>query len=142
MEKQEDCGILLKQLHDSMERQANNSLRESGLTLSQMRCIQYLEQFGPQVPMKEIEHYFQVSQPTVVGIIKRLEAKGLIRTSQSPKDARAKNVNLTPKGQKFARESVLHRTRAEQKLLEPLTHEEAEELKTLLRRMLDHINNA
>ena len=72
----ESIGFLLTRIHNNMDRQANNNLKSSGMTFSQMRILYYLLKHGEAPPsQKDIEDFLQVSHPTVVGLIKRLEAK-------------------------------------------------------------------
>lgn len=132
MNKNIDCGMLLKQIHDATEKYANNKLREHGLTLSQMRCIQYIDDHGPSVPLKDLEHYFKVSQPTMVGIIKRLESKKLVYTIVSLKDARAKNAVLTEKGAKIVSKSLSESRQEEEQLLSSLSKPQADEFRNML----------
>ena len=47
MKKEKDCGILLKQICDKLETSANNELKNSGLTLSQVRYLKYLYERHP-----------------------------------------------------------------------------------------------
>ena len=47
MKKEKDCGILLKQICDKIETSANNELKNSGLTLSQVRYLEYLYERHP-----------------------------------------------------------------------------------------------
>ena len=92
----ESIGFLLARIHNNMDRQANNNLKSSGMTFSQMRILYYLLKHGEAPPsQKDIEDFLQVSHPTVVGLIKRLEAKGLIRCAPSERDRRYKRVCCT-----------------------------------------------
>ena len=73
------CGALLKQIHDIMEKNANNVLREQDLTISQSGVLVLLdEKEGKTASFKALEKDFGVSQPTMAGILNRLEQKNLI----------------------------------------------------------------
>ena len=57
-----ECGMLIKQISDSIARMSNNELRKSGLTLSQLRYLEYLsESQNEPTPFKELEAHFMVS---------------------------------------------------------------------------------
>ena len=71
------CGELIKRLNSIMEKRANNSLNEDGITLSQIKLLCILEQES-SLTLKELEKYFCVAQATIAGIVVRLEKKGLI----------------------------------------------------------------
>lgn len=136
--KNADCGLLLKQISDHMEKMANHALREDDLTLSQFRCLEYLYQrFGEKVPLKEIEAHFHIAQPTVAGIISRLAQKGLIVSEVSEHNLRAKTVSLTEKGGALAAKSGQRRAEMEAVLLEPLNDDEQQ---TFLQ-LLNKVNN-
>ena len=80
MSKNYSCGTLLKQIHDIMEKNANNVLREQNLTISQSGVLVLLdEKEGKTASFKELEKDFGVSQPTMVGILNRLVQKDLVR---------------------------------------------------------------
>lgn len=79
MSKNYSCGTLLKQIHDIMEKNANNVLREQNLTISQSGVLVLLdEKEGKTASFKELEKDFGVSQPTMVGILNRLVQKDLV----------------------------------------------------------------
>ena len=78
MSKNYSCGTLIKQIHDIIEKNANNILREQDLTISQSGVLVLLdEKEGKTASFKELEKDFGVSQPTMVGILNRLVQKDL-----------------------------------------------------------------
>lgn len=93
-----DIGYLLKVIQDGMERRMNQFLKPVDLTSSQVHVLKYLGSRGEEkVTQKQIEEYLQVSHPTVVGILKRLEQKGFVRTEFEGNDRRRKYVYRTHK---------------------------------------------
>ena len=140
MKKEKDCGILLKQICDKLETSANNELKNSGLTLSQVRYLEYLYERHPaKVHLKELEAAFEVKQPTVLGIITRLEKKGLVRTEQSAEDSRAKTVCMTEMGYQNFCQGEKHRQNMECQILEPLSKQERSEFQRLLQIVNEHL---
>jgi DNA-binding MarR family transcriptional regulator len=78
-----------------------------------------------------------IDPSTMVSLIDELEAAGLARRRPHPKDRRAREVRITPKGRRAlerARQSVL---RVEGEVLQGLTAPERSELLALLRRALN-----
>ena len=70
-----------------LEKNANNDLRKSNLTLSQVRFLTCLyESEEGRVAFKDLEKKFSIAQPTAVGIISRMEKKGLVEVLQSRED--------------------------------------------------------
>ncbi len=133
MWKHYPCGALLKQIHDIMEKNANNVLREQELTLSQSGVLMLLdEKKGKIATFKEIEKDFGVSQPTMAGILNRLEQKNLVEVLADPEDKRIRKAHLTRKGADKCKEGYKHMKTAEELLLKSLTDDEIIEFNRLL----------
>ncbi len=138
--KRETCGMLIKQIHDTVGKHVNNELREKGLTLSQVRILMELgDDSGGAMPLKELERRFHVSQPTIVGIVRRLEEKGLVQGFSVPEDNRVKLVNLTPDGEKFRETNMRAIEEMEKQLLSRLTETQQQDFLRMLRTVYDSI---
>lgn len=77
--------------------QADRELEKLGLTSVQMEVLMYLlkrEHEGCGVTARELERRFRVSNPTMSGILKRLEKKGMIERTASEKDKRNKQIKI------------------------------------------------
>ena len=133
MSKNYSCGTLLKQIHDIMEKNANNVLREQNLTISQSGVLVLLdEKEGKTASFKELEKDFGVSQPTMVGILNRLVQKGLVEVLTDSEDKRIRKAHLTQKGADKCKEGYKHMNSAEDQLLKSLTDDEKAEFNRLL----------
>ena len=133
MPKNYSCGTLLKQIHDIMEKNANNVLREQDLTISQSGVLVLLdEKEGKTASFKELEKDFGVSQPTMVGILNRLMQKDLVEVLTDSEDKRIKKARLTQKGADKCKEGYKHMNSAEEQLLKSLTDNEKMEFYRLL----------
>ncbi len=133
MPKNYSCGTLLKQIHDIMEKNANNVLREQGLTISQSRVLILLdEKEGKTATFKELEKDFGVSQPTMVGILNRLVQKDFVEVLTDSEDKRIRKAHLTQKGADKCKEGYKHMRSAEEMLLKCLTDDEKTEFNRLL----------
>ena len=96
----------LKMIDESIKRKANADLEQMGLTIVQHHVLVYLvRREGHIAPLKEIEREFHVSQPTVAGVARRLEAKGYVSAEQHPDDRRVKQIRLTERGEELCRRS-------------------------------------
>jgi DNA-binding MarR family transcriptional regulator len=136
----ENHGLLIKQIHDAFGKRVNNALREDGLTLTQMRMLMELgENGGTAMPLKELEWRFGVAQPTVVGIVQRLESKGLVAGFAAPEDNRVKLVELTPAGEQFCENSVRAIKEMENRMTARLTEAERRDLLRMLRTVYENI---
>ncbi len=139
-EQSQDIGFLIKRINDSLGKYGNEKMHDSGMTFSQMRVITYLKEHqGEKRAQKDIEEFFGVSHPTVVGIIQRLEEKGLIKSSVDTDDRRVKNLALTPAGEALVLEAERHRQGMDDQFLKGLNAGEIEQLRALLTRVLSNI---
>lgn len=131
--KETDCGAILKQISDELGKNANNALRSQDLTRTQAGILIWLDRIeSKSATFKELEKNFGVSQPTIVGIIKRLEQKDLIAIQSDKLDRRIRIAQLTEKGREKCRIGYEHMTRAEEELLHGLSAEERAEFTRLL----------
>jgi len=136
MEEQYDCGLLLKKICDAMERINNANLKRYQLTNSQLRYLIFLYENRPRkIPMKTLEGQFQVAQPTVAGIIRRLEEKDLIVTAVSAADSRAKTVELSAAGLELMNRGIQQRRHIENWITDNLTQTETEQFRRLLNKV-------
>jgi len=138
--QRDTCGLLIKKIHDAVGRHVNNALRERGLTLAQVRVLMELRKDeGTAKPLKELERRFHVAQPTVAGVVHRLEAKGLVRSCSDPEDSRVKLVHLTPEGEKFLNANMREIEEMEKRLVKHLTETEQQELLRMLHTVYDNV---
>ena len=131
MMQKRDVGYLIKNISDKLKVKADAELKQYNLTLTQSRVFAYLGRRGGQATQKEIEVFLEVSHPTVVGIVSRMEQNGYV-TSWPSEDGRNKNVKLTSQAEAIGTE-MEHRIFAkEQALLAPLSLEDQERLREML----------
>lgn len=128
-----DIGFCIKQIHDRLEKQANNAMRSSDLTMMQVSVLLALQESGEkQMSMKELEKSFGIAQSTVAGIVSRLEQKGFVEALGDAADKRVKRVHITAAGEKCCAESACHKEEAEKRLLKDFSEEERRVLHALL----------
>lgn len=140
MQQQPPIGQLLKQLHDAIERQANNTLRRKDLTLVQVWVLLSLSQQEDKTySFKELEHILDVAQSTCAGIVNRLALKKLVECSVDPKDKRMKLVRITPAGEACCEEAKNHMNDMDKKMFHGLSPAELETLHSLLCKVYDNM---
>jgi DNA-binding MarR family transcriptional regulator len=76
---------------------SRNAEKTSGLTGPQLWGLKLLANAAP-LRVSELARRMYLHPATVVGILDRLEAKGLITRTRSREDRRAVEINLTPPG--------------------------------------------
>lgn len=91
MKERLPVGFMFKQINNIYEKEFNNLLRGIGITSSQCAVLDYLLGSSKEfVNQKDIEKALSLKNPTVTGILKRLDEKGFILAvpSNQEKDAR------------------------------------------------------
>ena len=106
---------LIKQIHDGLEKQANNSLRAQDLTMS------------------------HVAQSTAAGIVARLEQKGFVEGFGDASDRRIKMLRITPAGEACCRLADRRMAAFEEALLTGLTEAERDTFFSLLKRVAGNL---
>ncbi|WP_333829117.1 MarR family winged helix-turn-helix transcriptional regulator [Pararhodobacter sp.] len=100
MEQTDEYLILLKQIRRlarALDVQSRRIDREVGLTLPQLVVLTALGEMG-EVTSRALSARADISPPTVVGILDKLEAKGLIQRYRSRKDRRIVHALITERG--------------------------------------------
>ncbi len=119
-----------------------SALETMELTAAQGHIMGFLaHQIQPPCP-RDIEKEFQLSHPTVSGILSRLEQKGFIELRTDPSDRRCKRVYVLPKGR--ACHDLMHQTiqQNEKRIVEGFTPEEQEQFGTLLQRAITNMGGS
>lgn len=126
-------GMLIRQIHNALEKIANSQLKAKDLTLSQMTAlVEILKAPTRKLTFKELEKCLSLAQSTTAGLIFRLEQKKLVSVSGDTDDKRIKYVEITPVGEKFCKEAKREIDDTEKKFLENLSAAERENLLSLL----------
>lgn len=135
MENQ-SCGILIKQLHTTLERKANQELQQYGMTTAQVSMLLELRKASEnRLPLKQLEKRLHLAQSTTAGLAYRLEQKGLVSYEEDKEDRRVKFIALTDSG-RICCEAVEGKiSEAEEDLLSCLTETEKEIFLSLLNKV-------
>lgn len=140
MKERMPLGFMFKQINTIYEKEFNNRLRKFGITSSQCAVLDYL--FGSSkeaVTQRDIEKALSLSNPTVTGILKRLEEKGFILSVPSNKDKRCNNIHLTEKAYDIQRWMDMVRKKLDKTLTLGMNKKEIEALEKMLARVLYNI---
>ena len=93
-------GRLARILHWCTDQSMTAELEKMELTAAQGHIMGYLAHHVQEAPCpRDIELEFQLSHPTVSGILSRLEQKAFIELRTDPNDRRCKRIYILPKGQ-------------------------------------------
>lgn len=137
-------GMLLKCIDKRVVNALNKELERFDITLMQNEVLRYIyfHEEKQDVFQKQIEEFFNSTNPTITGILKRLESKELIKRETSLIDARYKKLTLTKKGKVLSEQTLeLGPKKIEYKLTQRLSVEERDELERLLLLVLKGLEN-
>jgi DNA-binding MarR family transcriptional regulator len=90
----------MRQITRAIELHSRRLVDEIGLTGPQLAVLREAVRLGP-VPIGELARAVYVSQPTVTGILDRLERRGLVERCRAQQDRRAVHVSATAAGQEL-----------------------------------------
>ncbi|MGN0518116.1 MAG: MarR family winged helix-turn-helix transcriptional regulator [Acutalibacteraceae bacterium] len=127
-----DVGYLIKNINDKLKIKADADLKRYNLTFTQSRVLAFLSSKGGQATQKEIEVFLEVSHPTVVGIVSRMEQNGYLTTCIDDIDKRNKIVKFTKQAEEIGIDLEQNMLENEKMLLAPLSAEDAKHLKEML----------
>lgn len=91
-------GYLLRVLHCCVDQSMTGALEEMDLTAAQGRIMAFLAHQSQAPCPRDVEQKFQLSHPTVSGLLSRLEQKGFIELRTDPEDRRCKRIYILPRG--------------------------------------------
>ena len=119
-----------------------NALETMDLTAAQWHIMGYLAHRETPPCPRDIEAEFQLSHPTVSGILSRLEQKGFVELRTDPEDRRCKRIYILPKGSQC--HELMHQTiqRNEKRIVDGFTPEEQELFGQLLQRAITNMGGS
>ncbi len=91
--------IVLSRCHHAISQIAERSVAEAGLGLSDFAALEALLHKGP-LTITEIQAKVLLASGSMTAAVDRLERKGLIIRKTTPRDRRAKVLELTPEGKR------------------------------------------
>jgi DNA-binding MarR family transcriptional regulator len=134
------AGEMLKQINDELGKRANKALKADDLTVSQAGVIVKLGEDPKRgLSIKDLSSTSCVSQPTMTGIVDRLEKKGIVYSTRDAGDSRIRLVHLDKKGMQCMKNAKANMLETEQSFLKGLTAEERKQLITLLGKVKDNL---
>ena len=136
---QKDIGYLIKNINDKMKAKADADLKNYGLTLAQSRVLAFLNSCNGETTQKEIEVFLEVSHPTVVGVVSRMEKNGYLKCRPSV-DGRNKVVCVTDKAKEIAADMEKSIRDNERNLLRSLSIQDQKHLQDMLLTILKDLD--
>lgn len=133
-------GLYIRVLENCAQQATNNALASMDLTAAQGHVMGFLNHRETPPCARDIEEAFQLSHPTVSGILSRLEQKGFIEMRPDPQDRRCKRIYVQEKGAQL--HETMHQTirSTEEKMVQDFTEEEKEQFELLLKRAIHNLD--
>lgn len=139
MGKQMEFLRLFKLLNSTLRELIDRNVKALELTTSQLDVLICLaEHGGGPVSQREIEEELHLSNPTVTGILKRLEKKGFVSRRVGAQDRRYREVRLTGKCLQLAERLQPQGRTMLLRAFRGFTMEEYDSLNRMLRRLLEN----
>ena len=132
-------GLLFRSLDCALRQSMDLALSDMDLTFAQGHIMGFLARCNVPPCAKDIEDRFQLSHPTVSGLLARLEKKEFIAQRPDPQDRRRKLIYILPKGQRCNETMHAVIQRGDKKLLEGFSQEEADRFRQYLLRALHNV---
>lgn len=133
-------GFTVKQINNVFEKDLNEKLKRLGITSSQCAVLDYLFHTGKEeINQRDVEKHLCLKNPTVTGILKRLDEKGFILCVPNATDRRKKNIYLTEKAYDIQRRMEADRKKMDKRLTIGMTKKEIDALVRGLEKMLYNI---
>lgn len=130
--QEKDIGYLMKNINDRLKTRADADLGRYNLTFAQSRVFGFLNSCGGAASQKDIERYLEVSHPTVVGLVSRLEQRGFVLCRVDAADRRNKIVELTEQARTIGQDMERSVAATEAELLSGLSASDVDELRRML----------
>lgn len=142
MEKVTSIGTLLKCITNEYEKHLNQLLSANGMTASQCAVLNYLYETNKEyVNQKDIEQFLNLSNPTVTGLLHRLDEKGYVLVVQSAQDKRKKNVYLTEQALDMQKRIETSRKKIEREMVRGMRKAEIASMERYLEKVLRNIED-
>ncbi|MGN1267787.1 MAG: MarR family winged helix-turn-helix transcriptional regulator [Dorea sp.] len=139
MQERMPIGFMFKQINTIYEKEFNNRLRTLGITASQCAVLDFLFSSDDEVTQRDIEKALNLKNPTVTGILKRLDEKGFILIVPSDKDKRCKNIYPTAKAYDIQKRMDADRKKLDKMLTLGMNKKEVAALEKMLSKVLYNI---
>ena len=132
-----------KMIGEGFKQRFNSDLKKYDLTFSQFGIICYLQKHQDEKTyIKKLGEVFNLTHPTVVGLINRLEEKGFVETKADSDNRRFRIITLTDKGSNLKKEMDRGRDAMERRIMKGFSDEEKRELNSLLDKVIENISDS
>ena len=126
--------LLLMRCHHAVSRIAERSIQGGGLGLTDFAVLEALLHKGP-LSIGEIQSKVPLALGSMTAAVDRLEQRGLILRTPSPKDRRSKILKLSPKGRSAVEAAFARHAADLESVMAVLDQSEKRQLRDLLKKV-------
>ena len=127
----------LRMIQNRFRELRDRNLQTYHLTSAQMDVLIYLKcNEDQEIHQREIENWFHLKNPTVTGLLNRLEEKGFLTRRKHSSDRRYRVIELTEKGNQVLGELWEKAVEMDERVYGCISEDEREQLSKLLDRIL------
>ena len=134
-------GHMVRVLHCAVSQAMTEALGEMELTSAQGRVMGYLARRKEPPCARDIEEEFNLSHPTVSGLLSRLEKKNFIAFRPDERDGRCKRIVISEKGLRCHERMSQVIRENEQRIVKGFSQEEREQFALLLTRAVKNMGD-
>lgn len=131
---------LIKLINNNLQKEINKRLKDCNITKSQAEILLYIKYRNEQseeLNQIDLQNEFNLTNPTITGILNRLEKKQMIKRISSKKNARFKNIIITNIGKEELQDGEKELDIIEKEILSKFTKEEKEILNIILEKIFE-----
>jgi MarR family transcriptional regulator, organic hydroperoxide resistance regulator len=136
IEMTEQLAYIIASVNRQLEDELQERLRPAGVPIGQLRILEALESAGP-LAMGELADRALVEPPTLTKIIDRMVSEALVFRLPDASDRRRVLIGLAPDGKTLYKRLRNVSAAEEQRIVKQLRPEKAEELRALLRELIE-----
>jgi len=133
---QEYLGYLIARTHKALKKKITAIVGDYNLTVPQYGVLRRLYQ-NDGLPARDLVALLFMDSSTIMAVIDRLEAKGLVRREANRLDRRINNIHLTSKAKTMLPDLLAQVDELDQALHALLSPEETRSLRSALDRLYD-----
>lgn len=139
MKNKNNVILKMKCIEDKIRQMGDVVFSSYDLTGSQVGYMSYIRASGGSISQKELEIKANVSHPTIVGVVSRLQKKGFVTVHVDANDRRKRIIQLTDKAKDVTDELKKGQENLNDTLLNGISSEEIEELSRLLNIIYENV---
>jgi DNA-binding MarR family transcriptional regulator len=119
-----DLGIVMKHLLMSSNRDFFSAVEQTGITLTQMKCLHVLAEAEEPLGVGALSETIGLSSPAISRAVEGLVQRGEVKRTEDPRDRRSKLLTVSARGRRTAERLLALRFAGVKRFVEGLSDAE------------------